>query len=334
MTTVSVNAPKTPVTKGSNTVAAATMPNVCKMPGPPAPFVPTPLPNIGRSGISPKGFSQTVKIEGQPVAIRGASFGSVGDVASKGTGGGIVSNNVEGQTKFIAPGSLNVIIEGRNVHLLGDQMLNNCGSGGSPPNAATMMGAVHKPLNISPQKCSHPKLERDPELGKETRTTEQLVQSLLDEADRLEVLAKEKQALALTIQDASERRKAWDAARDTKEGARHKRFEAYVAKETRAQEVSVKVKCLDCGYTVAEFDVVTNGGIYKECKASGAAVSVEQIFKEIACVTSSNIAPPGTKVHAAIPGGERKAALNRFVRPGGRKMTNKGAGFNRLIQEH
>jgi uncharacterized Zn-binding protein involved in type VI secretion len=108
--------------------------------------VPTPLPNIGRSGISPEGFSQTVKIEGQPVAIRGASFGSIGDIASKGTGGGIVSNNVEGPTKFIAPGSLNVQIEGKNVHLLGDQMLNNCGPGGSPPNAATMAGAMHHAL--------------------------------------------------------------------------------------------------------------------------------------------------------------------------------------------
>ena len=47
---VSVNPPKTPVTEGSQDLAAATLPNVCKMPGPPAPFVPTPLPNIGKSG--------------------------------------------------------------------------------------------------------------------------------------------------------------------------------------------------------------------------------------------------------------------------------------------
>ena len=54
MATVSVNPPKTPVTKGSNSIAAATVPNVCKMPGPPAPFVPTPLPNIRKSGNSPR----------------------------------------------------------------------------------------------------------------------------------------------------------------------------------------------------------------------------------------------------------------------------------------
>jgi uncharacterized Zn-binding protein involved in type VI secretion len=145
MPSVSVNPPKTPVTKGSNSVAAATVPNVCKMPGPPAPFVPTPLPNIGRSSLSPEGFTTTVMVEGQPVAIRGASFKSMGDVASQGTGGVIVSNNVEGPTKFVAPGSLTVQFEGKNVHYLGDQMVNNCGPGGSPPNAATMMGVVHAP---------------------------------------------------------------------------------------------------------------------------------------------------------------------------------------------
>jgi hypothetical protein len=37
----------TPVTAASTSVAAATVPNVRKMPAPPpAPFVPTPLPNI------------------------------------------------------------------------------------------------------------------------------------------------------------------------------------------------------------------------------------------------------------------------------------------------
>jgi uncharacterized Zn-binding protein involved in type VI secretion len=143
MATVSVNPPKTPVTKGCNSIATATIPNVCKMPGPPAPFVPTPLPNIGQSGKSPQGFSTTVKIEGDPVAIRGSSYGSTGDIASKGTGGGVVSNNAEGPTKFIAPGSLDVQIEGKNVQLLGDQMMNNCGPSGSPPNAATMQGTVH-----------------------------------------------------------------------------------------------------------------------------------------------------------------------------------------------
>jgi uncharacterized Zn-binding protein involved in type VI secretion len=142
MPSVSVNAPKTPVTAGSTGIAAATLPNICKMPGPPAPFVPTPLPNIGKSGMSPQGYSTSVQIEGNAVAIAGASFGSMGDIASKALGGGLVSMNCEGPTSFLAPGSLTVQIEGKNVQLLGDQMFNNNGPSGSPPNAATMQGLL------------------------------------------------------------------------------------------------------------------------------------------------------------------------------------------------
>jgi uncharacterized Zn-binding protein involved in type VI secretion len=138
---VAINPPKTPCTTETRGFAKVTTPNVCKMPGPPAPFVPTPLPNIGKSNLSPKGYSTTVKIEGQTVAIRGATFESIGDMASKGTGGGLISANTHGPTKFITPGSMNVKIEGKNVHLLGEPMLNNCGPSGSPPNTgATMAG--------------------------------------------------------------------------------------------------------------------------------------------------------------------------------------------------
>lgn len=161
MGTIGVNPPKTPVTKGSNGIAAATIPNVCKMPGPPAPFVPTPLPNIGRCGDSPKDYSKTVKFDGETVAIRGASFGSKGDIASKGTGGGIVSMNVEGPTKFVAPGSLDVKVEGKNVQLLGDQMLNNCGPSGAPANSATMAGEIQMtsiPDVGDPEKCPNCKV--------------------------------------------------------------------------------------------------------------------------------------------------------------------------------
>jgi hypothetical protein len=142
---VTVNAPKTPVTKGSNGIACATVPNVCKMPGPPAPFVPAPLPNIGKSGDSPKDYTKKVKVEGQTVAIAGATFKSMGDVASKGTGGGLISANTHGPTKFISPGSMDTKFEGKAVQQLGDMMLNNCGGGGSPPNSATLCGTVQAP---------------------------------------------------------------------------------------------------------------------------------------------------------------------------------------------
>lgn len=152
-----INPPRTPVTKGSNGVAVAAVPNVCKMPGPPAPFVPTPLPNIGKSGSSPKGYSKKVRVEGKPVAIKGATFGSQGDMASKGTGGGLISANVHGPTAFVGLGSLDVSFEGKAVHLLGEPMTNN---NGSPPNAssaAVFQGAAAPalpdfPLNIDCEK--------------------------------------------------------------------------------------------------------------------------------------------------------------------------------------
>lgn len=145
---VSVNSPKTPVTKGSSGIAAATVPNVCKMPGPPAPFVPVPLPNIGQSNDSPKGYTKKVKVEGKIAAIKGATFKSKGDVASKGTGGGLVSSNTHGPTKFVGPGSFDVKFEGKNVQFLGDPMLNNCGGSGNPPNSATLLGVLQGPLMV------------------------------------------------------------------------------------------------------------------------------------------------------------------------------------------
>lgn len=125
MLTVGVNPPKTPITKNSKGMKPAALPNVCKMPGPPAPFVPTPLPNLGKSSDSPKGYSKKVKMMGQSIAIKGASLKSVGDIASKGTGGGLISASTHDVTEFISPGSLNVKVEGKNVQLLGDIMTNN-----------------------------------------------------------------------------------------------------------------------------------------------------------------------------------------------------------------
>ena len=137
MSSVGVNPPHTPVTEGSGGKALATVPNVCKMPGPPAPFVPTPLPNLGTSGDRLTDATTTVKFEGKKVAIKGSYFMSQpsGDVASQGTGGGLISAKTQGKTEWLAPGSMDVKAEGKNIQLLGDAMSNN---GGSPANASSM----------------------------------------------------------------------------------------------------------------------------------------------------------------------------------------------------
>ncbi|AZN98828.1 MULTISPECIES: PAAR-like domain-containing protein [unclassified Mesorhizobium] len=127
MVSVGVNPPKTPVTEGSIDMAPADVPNVCKMPGPPAPFVPVPLPNFGRSADRLSDATSTVKIEGKKIAIKGSYYMSAPspDVASQGTGGGVVSSATQGKTEFVAPGSMDVKAEGKNIQLLGDQMTNN-----------------------------------------------------------------------------------------------------------------------------------------------------------------------------------------------------------------
>jgi uncharacterized Zn-binding protein involved in type VI secretion len=129
MTTVSVDTPSTPVTEGSLDFSITDLPNVCKMPGPPAPFIPTPLPNIGRSADRLDEATSTVKIEGKKVAIKGSFYMSQPspDVASKGTGGGLISAATQGKCTFISPGSMDVKFEGKNVQLLGDAMGNNGG---------------------------------------------------------------------------------------------------------------------------------------------------------------------------------------------------------------
>src|SRR5262249_18233348 len=130
---VGVNPPKTPVTEGSGDKSPVASPNVCKMPGPPAPFVPTPLPNIGDSSDRMGKCTSTVLIAGSKVAIDGTYYMSQpsADVASQGTGGGVVSSCTQGKTEFTGPGSPNVKFEGKAVHQLGEPMTNN---GSNPPN--------------------------------------------------------------------------------------------------------------------------------------------------------------------------------------------------------
>ncbi len=221
--TVSINPPKTPVTEGSNGMAAAAVPNVCKMPGPPAPFVPTPLPNIGKSGMKPNGYSTTVTIEGKAVAIKGATFGSMGDIAAKGTGGGLVSANVEGPTAFVAPGSMDVKIEGKNVQLLGDATTNN---NGSPPNAsapATMQAAgAALPPDAFPVKCANAPAGSDEKMSP---CEKEQICAKCGEINKLAKEDKLERDASLTPEEKDARREAGNVAARTfkaRQGARVK----------------------------------------------------------------------------------------------------------------
>ncbi len=120
----------TVVHKKSDGIAICSMPDVCKTPTPSGP-VPIPYPNLAMSKDLVKG-SKTVKVDGQPVALKDSEFAtSTGDEA--GSVGGIASGVTKGKAKFINY-SMDIKFEGKNVARLTDPMTMN----GNGPNTSTV----------------------------------------------------------------------------------------------------------------------------------------------------------------------------------------------------
>lgn len=126
--TINVNN-RTVVHKSSNGVSTA-FPDVCKTPSPGGP-VPIPYPNIAMSSDTSKG-SKSVKMDGNPIMLKGSVFStSTGDEAGT-AGGGVVSSKTKGKAEFVNY-SFDVQVEGKNVPRLGDMMVQNKGSPGNTP---------------------------------------------------------------------------------------------------------------------------------------------------------------------------------------------------------
>ena len=117
-----VNVNKRTVVHASSSGIASFFPDVCNTPAPPAPPVPIPYPNIAQSSDTAQG-SQQVKMDGNPVMVKGANFStSTGDEA--GSIGGLVSSTTKGKAEFMNY-SFDVKIEGKNACRLGDMMMGN-----------------------------------------------------------------------------------------------------------------------------------------------------------------------------------------------------------------
>jgi uncharacterized Zn-binding protein involved in type VI secretion len=296
---VGINPPKTPVTKGSKGVAKATLPNVCKMPGPPAPFVPSPLPNTGKSELSPKDYSTTVKIEGNAVAIRGATFESFGDMASKGTGGGLISANTHGPTKFITPGSLTVKIEGKSVHLLGEPMLNNCGPSGTPPNTGATMAGESQDDQQEKVPCTHPRTRRDPPADLARKLPKNQVKEMQSELNKMNKRADKMRAKLANVAGtkAAAIQTSLDGLEDDIRGREAERQVAQDELEAgRLLETRVKIVCAVCGNDITDLDVITTDAA-KEVKA-GADFKEKQSILQTAALAEFF---PGTPLHLAAP---------------------------------
>lgn len=97
-------------------------PDVCKTPAPPAPPVPIPYPNIGRSADTTDGPS-SVKTDGKMPMVKGAKYSkSSGD--EPGSIGGILSSVNRSECEFMLY-SFDVKFEGNNVCRMGDPLFHN-----------------------------------------------------------------------------------------------------------------------------------------------------------------------------------------------------------------
>jgi len=135
--TVIVNA-LTVVHAQSDGMAMNAPPDVCKTPTPGGP-VPIPYPNIAFSKDLVKGTT-TVKVDGEPIAIKDSEFvTSTGDEAGS-AGGGVASNVIKGKAKFIMY-SMDVFADGQNVCRLSDPMTLN-GNAPNTTNAAEVQGNI------------------------------------------------------------------------------------------------------------------------------------------------------------------------------------------------
>ena len=97
-------------------------PDVCKTPAPPAPFVPIPYPNIGRSADATQGTT-TVEADGNMVMVKGAKYASSkGDEA--GNIGGMISGVFTQECEYLMY-SFDVMLEGKNVCRMSDPLWHN-----------------------------------------------------------------------------------------------------------------------------------------------------------------------------------------------------------------
>jgi len=94
-------------------------PDVCLTPAPP---VPVPYPNIGKSSDTTAGTT-SITADGSMVMIKGARYRvSAGDEA--GTAGGVLSGTFIQSCEFLMY-SFNVMLEGGNVCRMGDPLWHN-----------------------------------------------------------------------------------------------------------------------------------------------------------------------------------------------------------------
>jgi Domain of unknown function (DUF4150) len=102
------------LTDASGNALSINFPCVGKTPGPPAPFVPVPYPNVSKGADTEQG-SKKVTADGNPIALKDDSdfSTSVGNEAAT-AGGGLVTAKQKGKSWYFMY-SMDVKVEGKEV---------------------------------------------------------------------------------------------------------------------------------------------------------------------------------------------------------------------------
>ena len=117
------------------------MPDVCKVPAPPAPPIPTPFPNLGQVN-SAIATTLKVMVENKPALVQTSKLPqSAGDEA--GSAGGLVSGMIKGEVGFKTASS-KVFFEGKKVVIL----TATTGHNGSNANAPAGVHAVPSQMKV------------------------------------------------------------------------------------------------------------------------------------------------------------------------------------------
>ena len=101
------------------------MPDVCQVPAPPAPPIPTPFPNVAMPMIGNPAATK-VFIAGTPALHKGSKIPQT-DGNQPGVIGGVISGTIMGQAEFLV-GSMTVKLQGNPAVRLGDLTKHNNGN--------------------------------------------------------------------------------------------------------------------------------------------------------------------------------------------------------------
>ena len=112
------------LTNGNGSALSMNFPCVGKTPGPPAPFVPVPYPNISKGADTDQGSTKTTA-DGKPIALKDSSVFSTSKGNEAATaGGGLVTSKQMGKSSYMMY-SMDVKIEGKEVPRAFDIMAGN-----------------------------------------------------------------------------------------------------------------------------------------------------------------------------------------------------------------